>query len=52
MIRVNLVKSEKKDIEKRPALSPDNPQEKKKPPLVNLLIALAIVVVGGLAFLQ
>jgi type IV pilus assembly protein PilN len=52
MIRVNLVKSEKKDIEKRPALSPDEPQAKKKPPLTNLLIALAIVVVGGLAFLQ
>jgi type IV pilus assembly protein PilN len=52
MIRVNLVKSEKKDVEKRPALYPDEPQAKKKPPLANLLIALAIVVVGGLAFLQ
>jgi type IV pilus assembly protein PilN len=52
MIRVNLVKSEKKDVEKRPALSPDEPQAKKKPPLVNLLVALAIVVVGALAFLQ
>jgi|WetSurMetagenome_2_1015567.scaffolds.fasta_scaffold09945_2 type IV pilus assembly protein PilN len=53
MIRVNLVKSEKKDVEKRPASSPDEPQEKKKrPPLSNLLIALAIVVVGALALIQ
>ena len=52
MIRVNLVKSEKKDVEKRPALSPDEPQEKKKPPVTNLLIALAIVGVAALALLQ
>jgi type IV pilus assembly protein PilN len=52
MIRVNLVKSEKKDIEKRPVPEHDEPKEKKKPLLGNLLIALAIVVVGGLFLLQ
>jgi type IV pilus assembly protein PilN len=53
MIRVNLVKSEKKDIDKRPFPDQDEqPKEKKKPPVGNLLIVLAIVVVAALAFVQ
>ena len=52
MIRVNLVKSEKKDIEENDLSYPAEPKGKKKAPLGNLLLALAIVVVGALAFLQ
>ena len=54
MIRVNLVKSEKKDVEKRPfSDQEEQPKEKKKkPPIGNLLIALAIVAIAALAFLQ
>jgi Tfp pilus assembly protein PilN len=52
MIRVNLVKSEKKDIEENVPSAPAEPKEKKKTPLGNLLLALGIVIVGALAFLQ
>jgi Tfp pilus assembly protein PilN len=52
MIRVNLVKSEKKEIEE--AILPEEraPKERKKTPLGNLLIALAVVVIGALAYVQ
>jgi len=54
MIRVNLVKSEKKDIEKRPFPDQEEPQakDKKKPPITNLLIGLGVVAVAALAFVQ
>jgi type IV pilus assembly protein PilN len=52
MIRVNLVKAEKKEIEESILPEEHAPKEKKKAPLGNLLIALAVVVVGALAYVQ
>jgi Tfp pilus assembly protein PilN len=53
MIRVNLLKSEKKEIEKE-GLPPEDEgkRAKRKAPNPNLIILLAIVLVGTLAFLQ
>jgi len=51
MIRVNLVKAEKKEIEE--TILPDTAKfKKKKAPLGNILLALAVVVAGALAYLQ
>jgi Tfp pilus assembly protein PilN len=51
MIRVNLVKAEKKEIEE--TILPDTAKfKKKKAPLGNILLVLAVVVVGALAYLQ
>lgn len=51
MIRVNLVKAEKKEIEETNL--PDTAKfKKKKAPPGNILLALAVVVVGALAYLQ
>jgi Tfp pilus assembly protein PilN len=53
MIRVNLVKSEKKDVDNRPYPDQEQqPRDKKKPPVSNLLIVLAIVAIAALAFVQ
>jgi Tfp pilus assembly protein PilN len=52
MIRVNLVKSEKKEVEETLLPEEHAPKEKKKAPLGNLLIALTVVVVGALAYVQ
>ena len=52
MIRVNLVKAEKKEIEESILPEEHLPKEKKKAPLGNLLIALVVVVLGALAYIQ
>lgn len=51
MIRVNLVKAEKKEIEETILLDTAK-FKKKKAPLGNILLVLAVVVVGALAYLQ
>jgi Tfp pilus assembly protein PilN len=52
MIRVNLIKAEKKEIEESILPEEHAPKVRKKAPLGNLLIALAVVVVGALAYVQ
>jgi type IV pilus assembly protein PilN len=70
MIRVNLLKAEKKDVEDRPLPSEDagggkkvkagkdksgqdkSGEPKKKTPVGNLIVFLALVILGGLAVLQ
>jgi Tfp pilus assembly protein PilN len=52
MIRVNLVKAEKKEIEETILPDTAEPKKKMKAPPGSLLIALAVVVVGTLAYFQ
>jgi len=54
MIRVNLLKADKKEGEKKAVLPEAEGKEvkKKKGPNVNLIILGAIVIVGGLALIQ
>jgi Tfp pilus assembly protein PilN len=52
MIRVNLLKAEKKEIEERPAAPAPGTKEKKKTPTRNIIIFLAIILLGVIAYKQ
>jgi type IV pilus assembly protein PilN len=52
MIRINLLKPEKKEIGVEPTGLAPEVREKKRTPLASLLILLAIVAVGALYYLQ
>jgi Tfp pilus assembly protein PilN len=54
MIRVNLLKSDTKTVEKKGPVAPDEPKAEKLPKsnIINLIIVLVIIVLGSLAFLQ
>lgn len=52
MIRVNLLKPEKKEIKEEPGLPPPEYKEKKKPPIGILFILFLIILIGILFFLQ
>jgi Tfp pilus assembly protein PilN len=56
MIRINLLRPEKKDIKETPAVVPqpeiEEPKKEKRPAWPNLAILLAIVVIGAIIFLQ
>ncbi len=52
MIRINLLKPEKKDIREEPTGLAPEIKERKKTPFASLLILVAIVAVGALYYLQ
>lgn len=52
MIRINLLKPEKKEIGEEPTRLAPEIREKKRTPLASLLILLAIVAIGALYYLQ
>lgn len=52
MIRINLLKPEKKEIKEEPGLPPPEYKEKKKLPVGNLVIILLILFIGILFFFQ
>jgi hypothetical protein len=52
MIRINLLKPEKKEIGEEPTGLAPEVREKKRTPLASLIILLAIVAVGALYYLQ
>lgn len=52
MIRINLLKPEKKEIRKEPALPSEEVSAKKRPAFGGLFILLLIVIVAALFFIQ
>ncbi len=52
MIRINLLKPEKKEIGEEPARLAPEISEKRRTPLASLIILLAIVAVGALYYMQ
>lgn len=52
MIRINLLKPEKKEIREEPGAPPPEYKEKKKPPIGTLFILLLVILIGGLFFFQ
>lgn len=52
MIRVNLLKPEKKELKEVPTLPAEEIKKKKGPPILNLVILLLVVVIVALFFAQ
>jgi type IV pilus assembly protein PilN len=52
MIKINLLKPEKKDFKETPALPAQDFKAKKAPPLGNLVFALILIVLAALFFYQ
>jgi len=52
MIRINLLKVEKKEVEAAPPLAETEVKTKKKAPGGNLIIVFALILLAALAFLQ
>jgi type IV pilus assembly protein PilN len=52
MIKINLLKPEKKDLRETPALPTEEFKAKKAPPIGNLVFALILIILAALFFFQ